>query len=123
MVTNVQDIAVTGKKSSQKIYYSHSGYVKGLKSVRFSDLFSRNPALVLRKAVYGMLPRNSNRIERMKRLFIFCGPSHPFERQLYKQYMPKFDGDQNIIELEGNVYQEDAAVRPNFRFKKPHLQQ
>lgn len=68
VVKNVDKIKVTGKKREQKIYYHHSGYLGGLKEVPFEKVFKRNPADVLKKAVWGMLPKNKLRSRQIKRL-------------------------------------------------------
>ncbi|MBU0476750.1 50S ribosomal protein L13 [Patescibacteria group bacterium] len=68
VVKNVAKIKLTGKKKEQKIYYHHSGYLGGLKAVPFEKLFKRDAGEVLRKAVYGMLPKNKLRSRQIKRL-------------------------------------------------------
>jgi large subunit ribosomal protein L13 len=70
IVENVKDIVVTGRKASQKIYYRHTGPLGHLKEKKFKDVFEKNPAWVLRKAVFRMLPKNRLRVKRMKRLII-----------------------------------------------------
>lgn len=72
-VFNVEKIKVTGKKMKQKIYYRHSGYPGGLKEEKLEALFSRDPRIVLREAVYGMLPKNRLRDRIIKNLKIFKG--------------------------------------------------
>jgi len=69
-VINASKLKLTGKKVSQKVYYRHSGYMGGLKTTPFEKIFDENPALVLKKAVYGMLPVNKLRAKMMKRLII-----------------------------------------------------
>ena len=68
MVKNVNKIKVTGKKAEQKIYYHHTGYLGSLKKVPLKKLFEKDPAEVLRKAVFGMLPKNKLRAQQIKRL-------------------------------------------------------
>ena len=68
VVKNVDKIKVTGKKIEKKKYYRHSGYLGGLKEIPLKKLFEKNPAEVLRKAVWGMLPNNKLRPEQIKRL-------------------------------------------------------
>lgn len=69
-VVNAQKIKVTGKKMKQKIYYTHSLYPGGLKTISLEKKFDKNPALVLRQAVYGMLPKNRTRNKIIRRLKI-----------------------------------------------------
>ena len=70
VVKNVKKIKITGKKLKQKIYYHHSGYPGGLKKVPLEKLFKVNPGEVLKKAVWGMLPKNKLRPKMIKRLKI-----------------------------------------------------
>jgi len=68
IVKNVDKIKLTGKKLSKKKYYKHTGYTGHLKEIPLERLFKKNPELVLRKAVYGMLPKNKLRDRIIKRL-------------------------------------------------------
>ena len=70
VVKNFGRIKLSGKKLEQKIYYRHSGYLGGLTEKRMKDLFSERPGEVLRKAVWGMLPKNKLRAQQIKRLKI-----------------------------------------------------
>jgi len=70
IVKNIKNIRLTGKKTEQKRYFRHSGFLGGLKEVSFKKLFERDPAEVLKKAVFGMLPRNKLRTGQIKRLKI-----------------------------------------------------
>jgi len=70
IVKNFNKIKFTGKKMDQKMYYRHSGYLGGLKETPLNKLFEENPAEVLKKATWGMLPKNKLRSEQIKRLKI-----------------------------------------------------
>ena len=70
VVQNASKMVVTGNKSKEKIYYRHTGYMGHLKKRTFQEFFASSPALVLRKAVFNMLPKNRLRIPRLKRLTI-----------------------------------------------------
>lgn len=69
-VKNAGKIKLTGKKLQQKFYYHYSGYPGGLKAKKAGDLFAKNPAEVLKKAVWNMLPKNKLRSQMIKRLKI-----------------------------------------------------
>jgi len=71
VVVNTSRIKVTGKKAESKKYYRHSGYPGGIKEITYKRLFARDPNEILRKAVYGMLPRNKLRAKMMKRLKLY----------------------------------------------------
>jgi len=70
VVKNIRKIKLTGKKLSKKVYYHHTGYMGGLKEVKMEKLFKENPGEILKKAVYGMLPKNKLRSRQIKRLRI-----------------------------------------------------
>ena len=67
-IKNTDKLKFTGKKFANKKYYHHSGYPGGLKAITLEKLFYKNPEEVLRKAVWGMLPKNKLRKEQIKRL-------------------------------------------------------
>ncbi len=70
IVKNVRQMKITGKKINQKKYYLHSGYLGGLKEMPLKELFEKNPDKVLKKAVFGMLPKNKLRAKTIKKLKI-----------------------------------------------------
>ena len=81
IVTNVDQIRLTGRKAANKVYYRHSGYMGGLKVEKFADRMASKPADVLRDAVRGMLPKNRIGRAMIKKLKIYAGPEHPHEAQ------------------------------------------
>lgn len=68
VIKNIGKIKVTGKKYTDKKYYHHTGYLGNLKEKSYKELFERDPGEVLKRAVYGMLPKNKLRDEQIKRL-------------------------------------------------------
>lgn len=70
IVKNIKNLKFTGKKFEKKIYYHHTGYLGGLKETPLKKLFAKDPTKVLRKAVWGMLPKNKLRTRQIKRLKI-----------------------------------------------------
>ena len=68
VVKNVDKLKFTGRKLKQKKYYHHSGYLGGMKEIPLEKLFEKRPEEVLKRAVFGMLPRNKLRSEMIKRL-------------------------------------------------------
>jgi large subunit ribosomal protein L13 len=67
-VKNYKDIAVTGNKRTEKVYYRHTGYVGHLKELTFEQRFAKDPKWVLREAVRNMLPKNFLNKKRLKNL-------------------------------------------------------
>jgi len=70
LIKNIDKIRLTGNKPLNKVYYSHSGFPGGIKEITLKNLFKRDPAEVLKRAVYGMLPTNKLRNQQIKRLKI-----------------------------------------------------
>lgn len=73
IVTNANKIKVTGKKSKDKIYTSHSGYPGGLKQETFDKMIIRKPEYIIEHAVKGMLPHNRLGEQMIKKLKVFEG--------------------------------------------------
>lgn len=82
VVINAADIAVTGNKMDDKIYYSHSGFPGGLKKKSLGEMMEKKPTDVIKKAVYNMIPKNRLRSPRMNRLKIYAGAEHKHSSQL-----------------------------------------
>ena len=70
VIKNAAKIQVTGRKAEEKIYYHHTGYMGHLKERRYKQVFGKSPEVVLRKAVFNMLPKNRLRQKRLNRLVI-----------------------------------------------------
>jgi len=68
IIKNSQKLKISGKKREQKKYYHHSGYLGSLKETPFKKIFQEDPNEVLRKAGFGMLPKNRLRAKQIKRL-------------------------------------------------------
>ncbi len=68
LVSNIGKIKFTGRKLEQKKYFHYSGYPGGLKEKKMKDVFGKNPNEVLRRAVFGMLPKNRLRKDMIKNL-------------------------------------------------------
>jgi len=82
IVLNAKAVEVTGNKLTDKVYYRHSQYPGGFKQETFDKLMDRNPVKVIEKAVFGMLPKNKLRTARMKRLKVFVGSVHPYQKHV-----------------------------------------
>ena len=81
VVVNADRVAVTGKKAEQRVYRRHSGYPGGMKETSYEQMLARKPAEVLRKAVYGMMPKTRLARKQFKKLKIYAGPEHPHAAQ------------------------------------------
>lgn len=77
VVVNADKIHVTGNKAKQKLYYRHSGYPGGLKSISLEEMLKTRPTRVIEHAVKGMLPKNRLGNSMIKKLRVYAGDSHP----------------------------------------------
>ena len=81
VVVNADKVAVTGRKAQQRVYRRHSGYPGGMKETSYEQMLARKPTEVLRKAVYGMMPKTRLARKQFKKLKIYAGPEHPHSAQ------------------------------------------
>ena len=81
IVINADKVKFTGKKLDQKVYYSHSDYVGGLKETTLKEMMEKNPQRAMMLAVNGMLPNNSQGRNQIKRLRTYRNAAHKHEAQ------------------------------------------
>jgi large subunit ribosomal protein L13 len=86
VVVNAEKIKVSGRKLDQKKYYTHSLYPGGIKEESLKDLLARKPEEVIKKAVWGMVPKGKLGRALYKKLKVYRGPSHPHEAQNPQEY-------------------------------------
>ena len=85
VVVNAGKVRVTGNRMDSKVYYRHSGYVGGLKSVTLRRQLEKHPERVLAAAVRGMLPNNRLGRKMYKKLKLYAGSDHPHAAQQPKK--------------------------------------
>jgi len=81
VIINADKAALTGRKSVQKLYYHHTGYVGGLKSVSYEKLAARHPVSPMELAVKGMLPKGPLGRKLFKNVKVYAGSKHPHTAQ------------------------------------------
>jgi large subunit ribosomal protein L13 len=81
IVVNADRVVVTGRKAEQRVYRRHSGYPGGMKETSYEQMLARKPTEILRKAVYGMMPKSRLARKQFKKLKIYAGPEHPHMAQ------------------------------------------
>ena len=81
IVTNAEQIKVTGKKLEQKIYYRHSDYVGGMKETTLKEMLNKKPERVIELAVKGMLPKGPLGRQMITKLHVYAGPEHNHQAQ------------------------------------------
>jgi len=81
VVVNAEKIVVTGRKTEEKLYYHHTGYPGGLKTVNFEKLMEKHPTSPLELAIKGMMPKGPLGRKLMKNVKIYPGADHPHTAQ------------------------------------------
>lgn len=81
VVLNAEKVTVTGRKFTDKIYYHHTGYPGGIKSISFDKLQKKDPVRIIELAVKGMLPKNPLGREMYRKLKVYAGTEHPHTAQ------------------------------------------
>ena len=81
VVINAEKVQVTGNKTKDKIYHSHTGYPGGLKSISFEKLIEKAPERTIQNAVKGMLPKGPLGRAMLKKLKVYAGQNHPHSAQ------------------------------------------
>ena len=79
---NSDKIVVTGKKLTDKKYYSHSGFPGGLKEISLEMLMAKDSRKVMERAIKGMLPKDKHQQDRLRRLKLFSDAKHPYANEL-----------------------------------------
>lgn len=85
VVVNAKQVKVTGKKTKDKLYHSHSGYPGGIKEISFEKLLAKKPERIIEIAVKGMLPKNPLGRAMYRKLKVYAGTEHPHTAQQPQQ--------------------------------------
>ncbi len=78
-------VRLTGNKMADKMYYHHTGYPGGIRSISAEKLLERRPEDLIKKAVQGMLPKNKLGRQMFKKLKVYGGVDHPHAAQQPKE--------------------------------------
>ena len=81
IVINADKVKLTGNKLEDKLYYSHSRYVGGLRVRKAKEMVSKYPVEMIELAVKGMLPNGRLGRQMYKKLFVYAGSEHPHMAQ------------------------------------------
>ena len=85
IVVNAAKVGATGNKRSQKMYYRHSGYPGGMRSMNLQQMLDKHPARVIELAVKRMLPKGPLGRQMYRKLRVYAGPEHEHAAQQPKQ--------------------------------------
>jgi len=81
IIINAENIKVTGKKRTDKMYHRHTGYPGGIKSVPFDKFQAKRPEKIIELAVKGMLPRGPLGRDMYRKLHVYAGAAHKHQAQ------------------------------------------
>lgn len=81
VVINAEKVVVTGNKTTDKMYYAHSGFPGGIKSISFDKLIASKPEMVIQSAVRGMLPKGPLGRAMFRKLKVYAGATHDHAAQ------------------------------------------
>ncbi len=81
IIINAENVKLTGKKETDKMYHHHSGYVGGLKSISAGELREKNPERLVELSIKGMLPDNRLGRQQLKKLHVYRGSEHKHAAQ------------------------------------------
>ena len=81
IIINAKEVALTGRKLDQKIYYNHSGYTGGLRQRTAKEMRENYPVEMVERAVKGMLPKGRLGRAMYKKLFVYEGSDHKHQAQ------------------------------------------
>lgn len=81
VVINAEKVQVTGNKAKDKMYYHHTGYIGGIKSISFEKMIDKAPERTIERAVKGMLPKGPLGRAMFKKLKVYAGTEHPHTAQ------------------------------------------
>ncbi|GAA0354030.1 50S ribosomal protein L13 [Bowmanella denitrificans] len=81
VVINAEKVRVTGNKTKDKMYYSYTGYVGGLKETTFEKLQAHKPELIIERAVKGMLPKGPLGRAMFRKMKVYAGSEHAHAAQ------------------------------------------
>ena len=81
VIINAEKVRVTGNKTTDKMYYSHTGFPGGIKEISFEKLIIRAPERVIEGAVKGMLPKGPLGRDMYRKMKVYAGTEHPHAAQ------------------------------------------
>ena len=81
IVINAQKVRLTGKKMTGKLYYDHTLFPGGLKTKTAEQLLAKHPEELVKRAVWGMLPKGPLGRKLYKKLKVYAAAEHPHEAQ------------------------------------------
>jgi len=112
IIVNANQVKVTGRKSEQITYHTHSGYPGGLRTRSYADQFARFPERVIEQAVWGMLPGGPLGEAIFRHLKVYKGPNHPHQSQLAATAKAQASRAEALAAIATATPKKPARLRP-----------
>ena len=81
IIINADKVKLTGKKWTDRVYLSYTGYPGGQRDITPARLMQKSPEKLIKKVVKGMLPKNILAASLLNNLYVYAGSEHPHEAQ------------------------------------------
>jgi large subunit ribosomal protein L13 len=81
VIINADKIKLTGKKWTDKIYTSYSGWMSGKKEKTAQQVMAKHPTRIVELAIKRMLPKNTLNNDIYRKLKVYAGSEHPHQAQ------------------------------------------
>jgi large subunit ribosomal protein L13 len=81
IVINAQKVRLTGKKMTDKLYHDHTLLPGGLKTKTAEQMLAKHPEELVKRAVWGMLPKGPLGRKLYRKLKVYAAAEHPHEAQ------------------------------------------
>ena len=86
IIVNASKVALSANKGATSLRYSHSGRPGGLRAVPIGTMLEKDPRQAIKRAVWGMMPKNKLSRRQLTKLKVYGGPGHPHEAQKPEPY-------------------------------------
>lgn len=101
VILNAEKLHLFGRRMIDKELIYHTGYVGSLKRIPFKEMVFRKPEILFRQSIFKMMPKNKQRFERLRKLFIYRDQDHPFT------FLPKFG---HVKQADPTIYASELFV-------------
>lgn len=100
IIINAAKVVLTGRKLEQKEYIRHTGWIGGLKRVKYSELMDKRPEFAMELAIKGMLPHTTLGRECFRKLRVYSGAEHKHEAQIAASENPINTADSTNLKVK-----------------------
>ncbi len=81
IIINADKVVLTGNKWTDRVYLRHTGYPGGQRETTPAKMMAKDPEMLIKKVVKGMLPKNRLGDKIIGNLYVFAGAQHDKQAQ------------------------------------------